>query len=323
MAKMTFALRATIQKYLEQGKVYREIASLTELSKSTIGYEIQNYSRKDGVYDAELAQWSAEQKASKKNQDRRKHNNKELLSLIDKELQKKQSPKHIAFLFKERYADQKQYQISHETIYKLAYSYAKLLGDICCDWHKCLPRKRRKRPFRGGLCNKVKKAVWRSIHTMKEGVKKSFGVWQIDTMHLKNGYVFVAVETVSKKVMAKLIYDLRAETIQKACRFLFSRVEDITAIICDRGSENRGFKDLQRMLHTVVYSCDPRRPDQKGLVEQTNGLIRRYLPLDMDARLLSQKDIYKIAAALNNMRRVSLNGWTAREVYACPNLRLK
>ncbi len=49
---------------------------------------------------------------------------------------------------------------------------------------------------------------------MKEGVKQSFGVWQVDIMYIKHGYVFAAVETVSKKVMAKLVYNLKAQTIQ-------------------------------------------------------------------------------------------------------------
>ncbi len=97
-------------------------------------------------------------------------------------------------------------------------------------------------------------------------------------MHIKHGYIFVAVETLSKKVMAHLLYDLKAETIQLAYRYLFSRIDEITAVICDRGSENSGFRNIQRMLHTVVYFCDAGKPYQKGLVEQTNGLLRRYLP---------------------------------------------
>ena len=67
------------------------------------------------------------------------------------------------------------------------------------------------------------------------------------------------------------------QTIQKACRFLFARVENITAVICDRGSENSGFKDWQRMPRAVVYSCASGKPYQKGLVEQTNGILRKYL----------------------------------------------
>ena len=79
---------------------------------------------------------------------------------------------------------------------------------------------------------------------------------------------------------------------------------------------------MQRMLNTVFYFCDAGKPYQKGLVEQTNGVLRKYLPLNTDARTLTQKDVCKYAAKLNNMHRVSLNGRTAREVYTCPNLRL-
>ena len=163
---------------------------------------------------------------------------------------------------------------------------------------------------------------------MKPGVKKAYGVWQVDIMYIKHGTIFVAVETVSKKVMLQLVYDLKAETILKACRFIFSRVENIKAIICDRGSENSQYKNCQRILNTVVYQCDAGKPYQKGLVEQTNGILRKYLSRKTDARTLRQKDVYKYGAMLNSMRRVSLNGRSAREVYArpdlmfCPNWRL-
>ncbi len=82
------------------------------------------------------------------------------------------------------------------------------------------------------------------------------------------------------------------------------------------------FRNIQRMLHTVVYFCDAGKPYQKGLVEQTNGLLRRYLPRSTDARTLTQKEVYKYATRLNNMRRVSLKGRNAREIYACPVLEL-
>ncbi len=67
-------------------------------------------------------------------------------------------------------------------------------------------------------------------------------------------------------------------------------------------------QDWQRMLHTVVYSCDPGKAYQKGLVEQTNAILDKVCTI---APLLMQKDIYRL---LNNMHRVSWNGRMARSL---------
>ena len=71
---------------------------------------------------------------------------------------------------------------------------------------------------------------------MPERLNKSFGVWQIDAMHICKGYILVCVEVVSKKVMALPIKHLTSEACLQALKFLFSRVENIKAIICDRGA---------------------------------------------------------------------------------------
>ena len=88
-------------------------------------------------------------------------------------------------------------------------------------------------------------------------------------MHIFKGYILVCVEVVSKKAMAFSMEHLTAESCLESLKFLFSRVENIKAIICDRGSENTQFKELQRILNIRVYACDPGSPWQKGLVEGT------------------------------------------------------
>ncbi len=315
MSKINFIARRAIEKGREDGKSCRKIAQEIGVSKSAVAYEINRYKLPNGNYYAELAHWMSQKISRGRNQKRGKFLQKKLLLIIDKLLRDRRSPKDISLYLKKMYPDQKDLQISHESIYKLAYCFANLTGNPCRSWYRYLLRKRKKRRFRHQP-EPYRRCYRRSIHAMLPGLKKAFGVWQMDIMYIKNGYIFVVVETVSKKVMAKLVYDLKAETIQKACRFLFSRVEDIKAMICDRGSENSGFRDMQRILHTVFYFCDAGKPYQKGLVEQTNGILRKYLPRNTDARSLTQKDVYKYAARLNSMHRVSLNGRTASEVYA-------
>ena len=105
--------------------------------------------------------------------------------------------------------------------------------------------------------------------------------WEIDTMYLRSGFIVVAVEKLSKKIMAMPIPNLQAETMDYAMRFLFSRVEKISAIICDRGSENVRFRSWQRFLNTRVYACKPGSPWQKGLLERSIRQLRCTFKRDM------------------------------------------
>ena len=102
---------------------------------------------------------------------------------------------------------------------------------------------------------------------MSERAKKQFSIWEVDTMYLRSGFIVAAVERVSKKIMAVRIPNLRAETMDQAMRFLFSRVPKILAIICDRGSENVHFRNWQRFLHARVYACAP----WLSLAKRTSG----------------------------------------------------
>ncbi len=157
---------------------------------------------------------------------------------------------------------------------------------------------------------------------MSEKLKNTSGVWQIDAMHIKNGYLLVCVEVVSKKVMAMPLEHLTAEAYLQALKKMFSRVETIKAIICDRGSENTLFKQMQRILNTRVYACDPGSPWQKGLVEGTIKLLRQHFPNNYKYRNLNVKKVYKTGALLNTMYRVSLGKETANKVYYRSNLTL-
>jgi IS30 family transposase len=65
-----------------------------------------------------------------------------------------------------------------------------------------------------------------------------------------------------------------------------------------------------------VYFCDPSSPWQRGSNENTNGLLRQYLPRRLDFRTLTQADLATIAAELNNRPRQTLGFKTPSESLA-------
>jgi IS30 family transposase len=74
-------------------------------------------------------------------------------------------------------------------------------------------------------------------------------------------------------------------------------------------------KLLTAELDMSVYFCDPRSPWQKGTVENTNGLIRQFLPKGSDLSHASQERLDEISHLLNTRPRKSLDYRTPREVY--------
>ena len=128
MSKLNLSIRLGIEKGLEEKKTYREIAKEVGISKSTIGYEVKHYSRKDNKYNAEYADWQSQQISNGRNANRSKFRNKELLKEIDKLIRSKRAPKDISFFLKDKYSNQKEFHISHETIYQITYSFQKIQG---------------------------------------------------------------------------------------------------------------------------------------------------------------------------------------------------
>ncbi len=316
--QLNFNDRKRIKKCLEEDKSYAQIANLIDKHRSTIYYEIKQKSSANG-YEPEYAQMLTELKRNTANSLRAKYTNQDLMNEVEHQLKKKRSPKDIPDRLKKKYPENEKMWISHETIYKVVFNFkGNKFFDRLANLQQYLPRKSKKRHIRGHLNPyRAHKRYWRSIHRMKDDFKKAFGVWQIDAMHIKGGYILVCVEVFSKKTMAMPLKHLTAEACVDALQFMFSRVRKVRAIICDRGSENTQFKRIQRVLNTRVYACDPGSPWQKGLVEGTIRLLRRAFPNSYKFKDLNPRKVYEECALLNSMYRVSLNGRTANNVYRC------
>jgi transposase, IS30 family len=83
----------------------------------------------------------------------------------------------------------------------------------------------------------------------------------------------------------------------------------------DRGSEMARHRDLAKALGIDVYICEPYRPWQRGVNENTNGLIRQYLPKGMDLSTVSAEQLLAIEYLLNNRPRRVLGYRTPQEVF--------
>src|ERR1019366_7170594 len=83
----------------------------------------------------------------------------------------------------------------------------------------------------------------------------------------------------------------------------------------DQGKEMARHKDLAKALNIKVYFCDPHSPWQRPGNENTNGLVRQYLPKGIDLSIYSQKDLDAISDSLNTRPRACLGFQTPEEVF--------
>ena len=75
----------------------------------------------------------------------------------------------------------------------------------------------------------------------------------------------------------------------------------------DRGSEMACFRQLSERLNIDIWFCDPHAPWQRGSNENTNGLLRQFLPKGMDLSTISQTRLNDIARLMNGRPRLALD----------------
>jgi len=84
----------------------------------------------------------------------------------------------------------------------------------------------------------------------------------------------------------------------------------------DRGKEMAEHERLPQRLAIRIFFADPHSPWQRGTNENTNGLLRQYLPKGTDLSTYTQRELNAIADRLNTRPRKCLDFATPREVYA-------
>ena len=95
----------------------------------------------------------------------------------------------------------------------------------------------------------------------------------------------------------------------------FNSCEDgyVKTITFDRGKEFAKWKDMEALGKTEVYFSDPGSPGQRGLNENSNGIVRKDLPKSTDLSKHSQEELNKIADKWNSIPRKSLGYFTPKE----------
>lgn len=273
--------RAFIALYLRRGRTQRWIAKELGVHPSTISREIsRNKSPKDKHHLAKVAQKRAESRWKYKQEKNKKmENNYYLEEYIESKLRIGWSPEQIQGRI--RYLQDKGSKeveglpdISFMCIYRW-------INTDRPDLKKYLRRKgRRKKKHLNINKNKEIKLIDKRDKYIEE--RKILGHLEGDTIHGKDvkQRILTLVDRKSRMLFAaKVEYD--SYDVYKKITSIFKQKElrsILNGFTFDQGSEFAAWTLIERSLNTKVYFTYPRSPWQKGSNENTNGLLREYLP---------------------------------------------
>lgn len=310
--KLTALERENIAIYLAQNLSKREIARRLNRSDSTIRTELKR-NRYGDHYVALHAQAVA---VKRKIQAGRRHplKNRSVYAYTLKKLRCGWSPEQISGRLKLKHPHNPYWHLHHETIYRFIHAKENREKRL---W-EYLPRKQKKRRQQyGRKALRVRIPDRVSIHDRLAEVDSRliFGHWEGDSIEGRyhHGGMHTEVERKTRFTMAQLVKTLTAtETalvVSQMYRDLPSEAKLSTTV--DNGKENTN----HQTWGIPTYFCDPYASWQKGTNENTNGLIRRYLPKKTDLTLLTQAELDDIIGELNRRPRKCLGFYTPQEMF--------
>jgi IS30 family transposase len=295
----------------------RLIAGRIGRCQSTVSREISRNGGRSG-YRVHAAQERAElqarrPRAGKLERDRRLHDE------VAAGLAKSWSPEQIAGRLEEDFPAESRMRVSHETIYQSLYMQAR--GELRTELKVALRQGRAQRRPQGS--RRVKQARIAGMVNISERPAEVEdravpGHWEGDLIIGKGGKSQVAtlVERHTRFLMlVRIPYDRTADRVASRLSTHVSELPEVLkrSLTWDQGVEMAAHATFSIATDVPVYFCDPHSPWQRGSNENTNGLIRQYLPKGTDLSCYTQQQLDEVAASLNERPRRTLGFRTPAE----------
>ncbi len=300
----------------------RTIASQLSRSPSTVSREIN---RKGGLKhnrasQADQAAWDRAQRPKLC----KLATHPALRRIVARKLRCNWSPEQIAGWLKRENPTDEQHTVSHETIYRSLFAQArgvlKKELQLYLRSHRAIRRSKHASLKHNGL-GKIKNMVSISERPASVEDRAVPGHWEGDLIGgSKNSYIATLVERHSRYVMLAKVRNKDTESVVSELIKQSKKLPDelYKSLTWDRGKELADHQRFTLETDIDVYFCDPRSPWQRGSNENTNRLLRQYLPKGTDLSLHSQARLNAIARQLNERPRKTLEFETPAERFnAC------
>jgi len=311
--QITFAERYTLGLLRQRGLSPAAIARILGRHRCTVGREVRrNRAHSDGTYRPPLADWYARGRRSRSRRNRR-------FAAADWErvqelVREDWSPEQVAGWLRRHH----ELAISHETIYRYIWADKRQGGQLYT--HLRGARKQCRKRY-GAYDSRGRLAGKRPITARPAGAEQRsrFGHWEGDTM-LGAGQAGPCVLTLVERksgfvAVGKLQQRTGAQVNDRAHRLIRAQPRRVRTITVDNGTEFHSYAALERVVPARFYFATPHHAWERGTNENTNGLLRQYLPKRASMAHLTQHDCNRIANKLNRRPRKRLNYRTPEECY--------
>ncbi|EME35660.1 Mobile element protein [Kocuria palustris PEL] len=315
---LTIDEREQILLGINRGDTFTAIAGQLGRTVSTISREV-----KRGGGRCEYSAWRAHERA--RQQTRRpkpfKLASGRLLEEVASRLEQLWSPEEIAARLRLDHADDPQMRVSHETIYQSLFVQGR--GELRRELARCLRSGRTARKPRGAIegRGRIPGMVMLSQRPAEADDRAVPGHWEGDLI-LGQGSRSAVGTLVERSTRMTLLLHLpdgkSAEQVEAAMREAVSKLPSSLArtITWDQGAEMAKHAAFTTATGIPIYFCDPHSPWQRGSNENTNGLLRQYLPKGTDLSGLSRRELDMIQDSLNGRPRKTLGYLTPSEKLA-------
>ncbi len=240
--------------------------------------------------------------------------NVELAQEVTRLLKKRWSPQQISKRLRQEHPDDPSWWVSHETIYQSLFVQGR--GGLRKELTSALRTGRAARRLQGRDTKRIGR-IAHMVHISERPAEVEDravpGHWEGDLIIGKDGksQVGTLVERSTRYVMLVRLPKTRdAYTVRTAVKNRIKLLprELKRSLTWDQGKEMAEHELFRIATGIQVYFCDPHSPWQRGSNENTNGLLRQYMPKGTDLSLLSAKRLRAIAKELNERPRKTL-GW--------------
>jgi IS30 family transposase len=318
--RLSFIEREEISRGLAAGQSLRAIAAGLDRAPSTVSREVAACGGR-GRYRAATADQTAWSQA-RRPKTCKLATDPALAGVVAEKLADRWSPQQIAGWLKTTYPDNQRMQVSHESIYRTLFiqSRGALRKELTAHLRTGrvirrpqgtrLPDGRGGRPGILNISERPAEAEDRAVP----------GHWEGDLVFGKRmSPVATLVERSTRFVMlVALPNGHKADLVTEA---LAAKITTLPAALTRSLTWDQGHEMAQHVRFTEatgieVYFCDPKSPWQRGSNENTNGLLRQYLPRTLDFRTLTQADFDAIADQLNGRPRQTLGFKTPSQALA-------
>jgi len=312
--QITFAERYTLGALRRRGCSAAAIARVLGRHRSTIGREVRrNGTAHDGWYRPQMADWYARGRRSRSRRNLRftPADWDQVRALVREDW----SPEQVAGWLKRH----DRLSISHETIYRYIWRDLRHGGSL--SQHLRGARKQRRKRY-GAYDSRGRLAGKRRITERPAIVdrRRELGHWEADTMLGASQAGPCVLSMVERKtgflLLGQLDQRLSVAVNQRARQLIAAQPHRVRTITVDNGTEFHEYGKLERATGTRFYFATPHHAWERGTNENTNGLVRQYLPKRESMAHLTQYECNRIAAKLNRRPRKRLGYRTPEECYA-------